>query len=198
MTNRRILSALLAGLLTASCAISEDATPVEIPLDQRGQFGAEPTGDAAAGNNRVFLVNSASNGRLRSVLRAGSSGAEGIFTSLFAGPNEAEADSGLSTFLPEGLELNSARVRVRSLTLDVNDVFDKLTAVALRTAVAQIVATASEIDGIAQVRIQIDGENQVWPVGDGENTDRPLTVYDYPGFIESSQPAYPAIPSANN
>ncbi|MGK0424745.1 MAG: hypothetical protein ACJAZD_002268, partial [Ilumatobacter sp.] len=29
-------------------------------------------------------------------------------------------------------------------------------------------------------------------------TDRLLTVYDYPGFIESSQPAYPAIPSANN
>jgi spore germination protein GerM len=77
-------------------------------------------------------------------------------------------------------------------------VFDELTAVALRTAVAQIVATASEIDGIEQVRIQIDGENQVWPVGDGENTGRPLTVYDYPGFIESSQPAYPAIPRANN
>ena len=198
MAARRILSALLTGLLAASCAISEDATPVEIPSDQRGQFGAEPTGDAAAGDNRVFLVNSANNGQLRSVLRAGSSGADSIFTSLFAGPNEAEADSGLSTFLPEGLELNNARVRVRSLTLDVNDVCDELTAVALRTAVAQIVATASGIDGIEQVRIQIDGENQVWPVGDGENTDRPRTVYDYPGFIESSQPAYPAIPSANN
>ncbi|MFT4774431.1 MAG: hypothetical protein ACI9ME_001741 [Ilumatobacter sp.] len=198
MSTRRILSVLLAGVLTASCAISEDAAPVEIPQDQRGQFGAEPTGDAAAGNNRVFLVNSAIDGRLRSVLRAGPSDADGIFTSLFAGPNEAEADSGLSTFLPEGLELNNARIRVRSLTLDVNDVFDELTAVALRTAVAQIVATAGEIDGIEQVRIQIGGENQVWPVGDGENTDRPLTVYDYPGFIESSQPAYPAIPSANN
>ncbi|MGK0276558.1 MAG: spore germination protein GerM [Ilumatobacter sp.] len=198
MISRRILAALLAGALTASCAISEDATPVEIPPDQRGLFGAQPTGDVAAGNNRVFLVNSASGGKLRSVLRAGSSDAEGIFKSLFAGPNEAEADSGLSTFLPEGIELNNARVRVRSLTLDVNDVFDELTAVALRTAVAQIVATASEIDGVEQVRIQIDGENQVWPVGDGENTDRRLTVYDYPGFIESSQPAYPAIPSANN
>jgi hypothetical protein len=198
MSTRRILSVLLAGVLTASCAISEDAAPVEIPQDQRGQFGAEPTGDAAAGNNRVFLVNSAIDGRLRSVLRAGPSDADGIFTSLFAGPNEAEADSGLSTFLPEGLELNNARIRVRSLTLDVNDVFDELTAVALRTAVAQIVATAGEIDGIEQVRIQIGGENQVWPVGDGENTDRLLTVYDYPGFIESSQPAYPAIPSANN
>ncbi len=198
MNTRRVLSALLVGALTASCAISEDSLPVEIPPAQRGQFGATPTGDAAAGNNRVFLVNSASDGRLRSVLRAGSSDAEGIFKSLFAGPNDAEADSGLSTFLPEGIELNNARIRVRSLTLDVNDVFDELTAVALRTAVAQIVATASEIAGVEQVRIQIDGENQVWPVGDGENTDRRLTVYDYPGFIESSQPAYPAIPSANN
>ena len=198
MSTRRIFSALLAGVLAASCAISQDAAPVDIPQDRRGQFGAEPTGDAAAGNNRVFLVNSAIDGRLRSVLRAGSSDAEGIFRSLFAGPNAAEADSGLSTFLPEGLEVNNARIRVRSLTLDVNDVFDELTAVALRTAVAQIVATASEIDGIEQVRIQIDGENQVWPVGDGENTGRPLTVYDDPGFIESSQPAYPAIPSANN
>jgi spore germination protein GerM len=198
MSTQRVLSALLAGVLIASCAISEDSSPVEIPPDQRGQFGAEPTGDAAAGNNRVFLVNSASDGQLRSVLRAGSSDAEGIFKSLFAGPNEAETDSGLSTFLPEGIEVNNARIRVRSLTLDVNDVFDKLTAVALRPAGAPIVATASEIDGVEQIRIQIDGENQVWPVGDGENTDRRLTVYDYPGFIESSQPAYPAIPSANN
>ena len=47
-----------------------------------------------------------------------------------------------------------------------------------------------------QVRLRVDGENQGWPTGDGEVTDRPLTIYDYPEFLETSQPDFPALPSA--
>jgi hypothetical protein len=45
------------------------------------------------------------------------------------------------------------------------------------------------------VQLRIDGQERVWPLGNGELTDRPLTRYDYPGLVESSQPAFPAIPS---
>ncbi len=64
-----------------------------------------------------------------------------------------------------------------------------------RLAVAQIVSTATDIEGVGSVQLRIDGVPRVWPLGNGELTDRPLTQYDYPGLVESSQPAFPAIPS---
>ena len=62
-------------------------------------------------------------------------------------------------------------------------------------AVAQIVFTASEVDGVESVNILINGADQQWPSGNGELQSAPLTVYDYPGLVQSSQPAYPAIPT---
>jgi hypothetical protein len=35
----------------------------------------------------------------------------------------------------------------------------------------------------------------VWPRGNGELTDDPLTAYDFPGLVESTQPAFPGTPS---
>jgi spore germination protein GerM len=92
--------------------------------------------------------------------------------------------------------LLSTRSIGQVLTIDVTDVFGELTPEALRLATAQIVVTADEVEGVNAVRIRIDGEQRAWPVGNGELTDAALTVYDYPGLVESSQPALPAIPSA--
>ncbi len=199
---RRLVTTIMCVALSlAGCAIEVDDAARPVPERERGQFGAQATGDAAAGSNRVFLVAPAAGdqeARLRSVRRAVPSDAESILTSLIEGPNSAEREAGLASNLPDGLEIDTARLRGRILTVNVNDVFRDLTSDALRIAVAQLVATANEIEGVESLRLQIGGENQVWPLGDGENTDRPLTIYDYPGFVESSQPAYPAIPTANS
>ena len=45
------------------------------------------------------------------------------------------------------------------------------------------------------VQLLVDGVAQQWPAGNGEARSEPLTVYDYPGMVQSSQPAYPAIPT---
>ena len=45
------------------------------------------------------------------------------------------------------------------------------------------------------MRLRVDGEIQAWPAGRGELRNEPLTVYDFPGFAESAQPAYPPVPS---
>ena len=81
------------------------------------------------------------------------------------------------------------------LTVDVTDTFDALTPEALRLAVAQIVTTATDIEGIQSVQLRIDGTSRVWPLGNGELTDRPLTAFDYPGLVESTQPEFPGIPA---
>ena len=185
--------------LAAGCTIQPDDAPRPIAEADRGQFGLRPTGDEAAGTNRIFLLTAATEDqptRLRSVLRNVPNDPEAILESLLAGENTDERQAQLSSNLPDELELISARARGPVLTINLNDQFGELNSEALRFAVAQLVATGTEIDNIERVRLQIDGENQVWPVGNGENTEQLLTIYDYPGFLETSQPPYPAIPGA--
>jgi spore germination protein GerM len=61
--------------------------------------------------------------------------------------------------------------------------------------VAQIVLTASEITGVSAVSIAIDGVPQQWPAASGVLQSEPLTRYDFPGLVLSSQPAFPSVPS---
>ena len=193
-------STFLLVVAIAGCSIQPDASPSDVPQEQASIFSDAETGDVAAGSNIVYLLApSEPEGpqQLRSVSRDVPAAAAAVLRSLFAGPNEEEREEELDTAIPSDLELLSARTVGQILTVDVVDAFGELTPDGLRFAVAQIVSTATGIDGIQAVQLQIDGEPRVWPLGNGQLTDRPLTVYDYPGLIESTQPAFPAIPSAN-
>ena len=189
-------AAALAAL--AGCSIRQDAAPRPIPDDQTVAFGASATGDAAAGDRSIYLLaptGSDEQPQLRSVRRQdASSDPLVLMRSLLAGPNQDEA--GLSTVIPDELRFSDARTVGDRLTIDMNDALNELSDVGLRLALAQIVATATEIDDVRQVRLRVDGQNRSWPTGSGEVTDQPLTIYDYPGYVETSQPAYTALPSA--
>jgi Sporulation and spore germination len=204
LSARRMLCGIcvaIAVLASAGCAIQEEGGPRIIPDEERGPLGAQPTGGAAAGSNRIFLLTPETGDeqpRLRSVLRDVASNPTAILSSLLAGENPIEQEGGLSSVLPDDLKLLSARLLGRRLTIDVNEAINELTSEALPFAVAQLVATATEIEGVENVRLQINGENQAWPLGNRENTDRLLTAYDYPGFVESSQSDYPSFANVNN
>jgi spore germination protein GerM len=195
----RLLLGLIALAVTANaCAIQPESAPNDLSEERTGVFGDPPSGDEAAGTNRIYLLAPATADdpqRLRSVLRDVPSSPRTLIESLFAGPNSEERDEQLDTAIPSGVELLGTRTAGQVVTVDVNDAFGDLTPDALRLAVAQIVATASESEGIEAVQLRIDGTTRVWPLGSGELTDGALTVYDYPGLIESTQPAFPAIPS---
>ena len=192
---RRLLLVTAALAVLTSCAIREDAAPREIPIAERGNFGELATGDAAEDGTRIYLL-SPEQPLLRAVPRSEAATAEDLLTSLLAGANEDENALGLTTAIPTDLEIQQARTVGTRLTIDINDALSELSDLGLRQALAQIVATASEVDQVQQVRLRVGGENQGWPTGDGEVTDRPLTIYDYPEFVESSQPDFPALPSA--
>ena len=64
-------------------------------------------------------------------------------------------------------------------------------------ALAQVVYTATELDGVRSVEIKVDGETQAWPTADLDTTSEPLTIYDYPGMVRSAQPDYPSLPSGS-
>jgi hypothetical protein len=196
---RRIVAMTLITLTAlAGCSIQPEASPNDLPSERADVFGDPSTGDEAAGTNRIYLLappDVEAPQRLRSAQRDVPPAADSVLESLFAGPNADERDAELDTAIPADIELLDARPVGELLTIDLNDVFDELTPDGLRLAVAQIVSTATDIDGVRSVQIRIDGEERVWPLGNGELTDRPLTQYDYPGLVESSQPAFPAIPS---
>jgi len=182
----------------AACSIEPDASPRDVPQEQRNIFSERETGGEAAGSNTIYLLGERDideTQRLRSVSRDVPTTPTAVLNSLFAGPNAEERDEQLDTALPADLELLSARTVGLVLTVDLVDAFGEMTSDGLGLAVAQIVSTATRLAGVQAVQLWIDGEPRVWPLGNGELTDRPLTVYDYPGLIDSTQPAYPAIPS---
>lgn len=196
----RMLALVLVTLTVMSgCSIQPDASPNDLPTERADVFGEPVTGDATAGTNRIYLLSPTdpeAPQRLRAVQRDVTTAPASVLSSLFAGPNATERrDAQLDTAIPPDVELIAARPVGQVLTIDLSDSFDELTPDGLRLAVAQIVSTATDIDGVESVQLRIDGEPQVWPLGNGELTNRPLTKFDYPGLVESSQPAFPAIPS---
>ena len=62
---------------------------------------------------------------------------------------------------------------------------------------AQIVFTATGIDGVQRVKILVEGQPQGWLRGDGtaQPVGEPLTQYAYPELNPTSQPEYPPAPS---
>ncbi len=190
--SRWVAAAALA--LLAACSIGEDSAPRDIPEEARGNFGGGAAGGAAAGTSRIYLITAseADQPLLRAVPRDVPGQPEAVLEALLAGRNVAEQ---LETAIPADLELVGARTLGQVLTVDVNGALADLDVNGLTLAVAQIVATATALDSVERVRLRVDGEQQEWPTGTGELTARALSVYDYPSLIETTQPAFPAIPS---
>jgi spore germination protein GerM len=132
---------------------------------------------------------------LRTVLRDVDSTPEAVLEELIKGPNPSEQDAGIRTAIPSALTLWSARPVAGTLNVDVSSEILDLPSTALRYAVAEIVYTASELDGVDAVRLRVDGEIRAWPDGAGVTQTVPLTVYDFPGMAESAQPPFPAQPT---
>jgi hypothetical protein len=197
---RRLLATLaaLAAFALTACSIQPDTAPRVIPPDDRGVLDPVPAvGGETAGTTRVYLVTERDGGRrqLRAVTRDVDATPTAALLELLKGPNDQEVDNGLGTELPPDLTLLSARLAGGTLHVDVSEELLDVPAAAAVLAVAQIVFTASAVDGVVEVRLRVNGESRAWPDGSGELTTSELTIYDYPGLAESTQPAYPPIPS---
>lgn len=187
---------LTIGLLfvAASCGVQSDATPRDVPADERILPNAGgTTGSAASGAERVYLVGPGEERLLRSVSRNAESPEE-LISTLFLGPNDDELAAQYSSNIPPGTELRSARTQGQFLILDLSEEITELTPQSLAQAIAQIVYTATELEGIEAVQLTVSDEDLSWPTPNGETTTDPLRVYDYPNVIQTAQPAYPAVP----
>ena len=199
MIVRAAAAALGVVLALSACAIQPDPAPRDIP----GNDGAlpesvDPPAGEPGGSSRIYLLtNDEDSGerQLRSVPRDVDPTATPVLTELFKGPSEQELDVGLRTAIPEELVLNTARIVAGTLAVDVSPEILELPGSALRLAVAQIVFTASQLEGVRSVRLARRrrdprlARRQRRAAGVGADGLR------LPGLAESSQPPYPAVPS---
>lgn len=191
---RRPLAAAIALVLLAGCGVRPEASPHDVPEDRRPVRGPS-SGSDAAGAERIYLVEPGEDRLLRSVPRDAST-PEDLIEILLRGPNEAELDAEYSSAIPSTLELLGAHPQSPFLYLDVSEQLTELSGQGLVQALAQIVYTASELEGIDQVQITVRGEQISWPRANLESTTGPLRVYDYPAQVRTAQPAYPSVPSS--
>lgn len=196
----RRTAALAALLSLVGCGINPDREVREIapeqvvPIDPVGAGAGE-----AEGESRIFLVTDGGDGDqrlLRSVLRDVPASPTELMQALFAGPNDEEAETGLTSTLPPEVQLlDDPRQVTGTLNLNVSAEILDLPTSELQLALAQLVFTAGELEGVRALRLRVDGEIRNWPDGRGEQQTASLTVYDFPGYAESAQPPYPAVPT---
>ncbi len=193
-----VIGAGVIGL--SSCSIDPEGTPRDIAVRDRQDLRVnfdQPAG-AATGSGRIFLLSPEVIGQprtLQSVARdVGDTPAEAM-RALFEGPNSEELQRRLRTAIPPGTRLLDVAQDGDELIVSVSSELQQLTGEALIDGVAQIVLTASEISGVSTVTIAIDGVPQQWPTASGELQSQPLTRYDFPGLMQTSQPSFPSVPS---
>ncbi len=193
----------VTALATSACGIANDAAPRDIPLQQRSALIDAPAQAPAtsAGTDRIFLLAPQlpdQPSHLRATPRDVGPSIEARLTSLFGPLSVAETQARLLSALPEGLHLRSAILKTNGiLSIDVTDEILSLSSSALIEAVAQIVFTALEVRNVQRVQLLVNGTSQQWPGGDGSLRTSALSAFDFPGFIETSQPNFPAVPSPN-
>ena len=186
--------------VAGSCSIDAEGTPRDIAVRDQGDLRVNFDQDAraATGSGRIYLLSPEVIGQpriLQSVARdVGDTPADAL-QALFDGPNTDELQALLRSAIPPGTRLLDVSQNGDELVVNVSSELQQLTGEALIDGVAQIVLTASEISGVASVSIAIDGIPQQWPSGSGELQSEPLTRYDFPGLVLSSQPAFPSVPS---
>jgi hypothetical protein len=197
---RGLPASIVAGglLLVGGCAIQPDSGPRDIPEDliEHEAPSATGVGGIAGGSDRIYLLAPDDSAQpLRTVQRATGGDAEDLLEALISGPNPTERENGYRSAIPATLALRSVRVDEGVVQVDLNDDLLDLSGGDLVHAVAQIVFTASEIRGAESVLIRVEGASQAWPDGSGAQHRGPLTTYDFIGYAESAQPAFPVSPT---
>lgn len=188
-------------MLTAtSCSISAEDAPRNIAVGERDDLSIDfnQAAGEATGSGRIYLLSPEVLGQprtLQSVARNVADTPDAAMRALFEGPNTQELSALLRSAIPTGTRLINISQNASALVVNVSSELQQLTGEALIDGVAQIVLTASEITGVSAVSIAIDGVAQQWPAASGVLQSEPLTRYDFPGLVMSSQPAFPSVPS---
>ncbi len=190
----QLVTLCVVAAVASACGVRPDAAPRDIDdTDRLLSVAADSTADQASGSGLVYLVAPGETRLLRSVRRDAASQLD-LLNSLVAGPSSDESADLLTTALPADLKVLSTRNVGSVAYIDLSPEISELTGEALLLGVAQLVLTATAVDGVETVQLTSAGERFPWPVEDGATTSGLLRVFDFAGLFESAQPDYPALP----
>jgi spore germination protein GerM len=195
VTRRLALVLAVVLVVLTGCGVRADRNPRDIPESQRGDLGQGAAPEAGEGTGpKVFFVDEDDDGtaRLRGTSRAVLPTPAAVISELLKGLTATEQERRWRTAIPAGTQLRSAVLTSQGIMdVDLSDDFFLATGEEQVKAVAQVVFTASGLDGVNGVRILVDGRPREWPRGDGVSQSEPLTSELYPELNPSSQPEYP-------
>jgi spore germination protein GerM len=109
-----------------------------------------------------------------------------LLDDLAGGPSPAELTGRLSTALRPDTTLGVADVTGTTVTIDLGGSADAPTGRESRTAVAQIVLTATSLPGVEEVLLTRAGEQVEAPLPSGQLTGQALSADDYAPLLTPS------------
>ncbi len=145
-------------LLVAGCdsGSSETTTTAPSPPSTSDDPGTQPTPTQAS--VRVYLVRDEKVGTAERVV-AGPAVLRGALEQLFDGPTSEEEGWGLSTAVPDGVEVRSVSIADGTATVDLSGAFDDGGGSAgMFLRLAQLVHTATQFPSVERVALRIDGK----------------------------------------
>lgn len=174
----RVSLAILASVLLCACGVPLDAEPqpFEVELVPPVEVDRAEPGELAAAS--LFLVR---DGQVVAVTRDLSSpaGAVAVIGSLLEDTTDPEERAGLRTSIPVGTELLAVRRENSTLVLNLTRDFAAVGGEEEILAVAQIVLTATNLEGIESVAFELDGVPTDVPLASGALSDEPVAAGDY-------------------
>jgi spore germination protein GerM len=193
MTARRALGlVVVAGLaLTlAACGVPTQSTPKAISsnrvpfglLDPRVPVTTTTQPRQSLVPVHVFFLSSTL--QLVSVERVVYSPAplSSILTALLAGPDASDAAAGLTTAIPDDVNVLSAVTQGTLVTVNFNTAFSQISGADAELAVSQVVATvATEIGMGTGVEFEIDGQHTSVPIASGATVPGPVYLLQFVG-----------------
>jgi germination protein M len=115
-------------------------------------------------------------------------------TRLLEGPSGDEADAGLGTAIPDGVELNGLSIGGGVATVDLSSDFEAGGGSLAETLqLAQVVYTVTQFDTVDSVRFELDGEPVEFFGGHGIDVRDPQTRQDYEEYVALIVVLTPAI-----
>jgi spore germination protein GerM len=179
----------LVALLGAACSIPTQGSPVSI-APSKVPFGLlnpnPPTTTTTEPKSlvpvKVFFLNSNANNQLTPADRVVASPAplSAILDDLITGPSASEQNIGLATAIPNDVVVLSATPNGNIVTVNFNNAFGSITGTATEEAVAQVVSTVANANGLGTgVIFEIDGVRISVPVANGSQEPGPVYVLQF-------------------
>ncbi len=187
MRMRLAMALVVVLFLAGACSAPVDSGPksirsASIPVGLRAETSSTTTTTVPAGSSEevaVYFI--ASDGHLQPVPRRVSSPATAakVLEKLFDGPLDEEALSGLHTAISGDTKILGANVDSSILTVDTSKSFAFGQVPEQIGAYAQVVFTATDLNGVTGVRFALNGRRISVQAGDGSSYTAPLGRASY-------------------